>query len=117
MKKHVLLLILFVTPVNAVMLASKGGCGTFLALQLMFGWDIVRICAGHLFADNHFHVVAATGSLLGVCVLAMFLAIIAAVARKKGSLISPRRLAYLFILGGILYIGLSLLPYPEGPCF
>jgi hypothetical protein len=117
MTKHLILLIVVVTSVNAVIFSSKGGCGSFLAVPLMFGWDIVKVCAGHLFADNHFYIVAATGSFLGACVLAILLAIIGAVARKKGRLVSPRTLAYLFIFGGLIYIGLSLLPYPQGPCF
>jgi hypothetical protein len=67
MKKHALLLVLFITPINAVIFSSKGGCGIFLALPLIAGWHLINMCCGPSFADNHSNIVAATGAVVGAC--------------------------------------------------
>ena len=107
---------MFVTLANTVIFSLIGGCGFFYTVPMVVGWHIIRMCCGSFFADNHAHIVATVSAFLSACFLAGFLAAIAAAARKKGRLASQAGLASLFIIGGLLYIGLGLLRYPEGPC-
>lgn len=116
MKKHILFFVLLVTPVNAVIFETRTGCGTFLAVPLLLGMQMISSCCGERFANNHLYVVAATGSFVGACLVAALLAVGAAVLRKKGRLTSARSLVVLFVVVGILYIALSFLNYPQGPC-
>jgi len=105
-----------VTLVNAVLFTTRGGCGMFLALPLLAGWSIVAVFFGHFFADNHAHIVTVLGAFVSACFLAAALAVIAAAGRKAGRFASRRSLTALFIVGGLVYIALGLLNYPEGPC-
>jgi len=116
MKKNILLTMVIITLVNTVIFTTRGGCGMFLALPLLAGWSIVAVCFGHFFADNHVHLVTTVGAFVSACFLAVALAVIAAVGRKAGRFASRRSLTTLFIVGGLVYIALGLLNYPEGPC-
>ena len=116
MKKHVLLFILFVTPLNAIIFATRGGCGTFVAAPLLLGWHMMSFCLGGSYADNHLYLVAALASFTTACFVAAILGLIAVVLRKKGRLASPRSLTIVFVAVAVVYIGLGLLNYPQGPC-
>jgi hypothetical protein len=116
MKNHLLLFILLVTPVNTVLLVTRGGCGTFVAAPLLLGWHITSSILGKSFADRHTFLVAASGAFVTACFVAAIVGVIATILRKKGRLASARSLAILFVLAGVVYIGLGLLNYPQWPC-
>jgi hypothetical protein len=116
MKKYLIIFVLMVTPINAVIFTRRTGCGTFMAVPLLVGLQIVSSCCGERFADNHPYITAAAGSFVGACFVAALLTVIAAVLRKRGWLTSPFGLAVLFVVVAILYVALGFLNYPQGPC-
>ena len=116
MKKHLLLFILFVTPVNTVIFATRGGCGTFLAVPLLLGVHMISFCFGSFFAENHLYLVAALGALVAASLISVIVALIAVALRKTGHLTSRRSLTILFVVTALVYMSLGLLNYPQGPC-
>jgi hypothetical protein len=117
MKTQLLAVVVCVTLVNTLVFTVTSGCGILQGLPLALGWHVVSICLGAFFADNHAHIVAAVGALLGACFLAGLLWLVALTARKRGHLASRGSLAKLFTIGTVVYLVLSLLPIPIGPCF
>jgi hypothetical protein len=116
-KTQLLVVVVCVTLVNTFVFTVMSGCGILQGVPLALGWHVVSICRGAFFADNHAHVVAAVSALLGACFLAGFLGLVALTARKRGHLASRASLAKMFTIGAVIYLVLSLLPIPIGPCF
>lgn len=117
MKTKLLLLIVCITVINTIIFSVVSGCGIFQAIPMILGWNLVALVRNPLFADHHAHIVAAAGALISALFLTGFLMLIVLVERKRGLTESQLSLNKLFIIGGVIYIVLSAVPIPFGPCF
>jgi hypothetical protein len=117
MRTRLLVVIFCVTLVDTVVFSVTSGCGIFQAVPLVLGWHIVRICSGAFFADNHAHIVAAVGALLGAFFLAAILVLLALGTRERDLPVSQARLTKMFAIGTAIYLALSLIPIPGTSCF